>query len=253
MRKKIVAGNWKMNMDLAEGLKYAAAIDKYFKENPSGKTLVILCTPFIHLAGASEILKHGKVALGAQNCASEASGAYTGEVSAWMVKSTGAEYVILGHSERRSYYHEDDKLLSKKILLAINSGLKVIFCCGESLHERESEKHFLIVRRQLEEGLFSLTEQQMDMVVVAYEPVWAIGTGLTATPEQAQEMHKFIRNIIKEKYGNDSAKKLPILYGGSCKPSNASEIFSKPDVDGGLIGGAALKKEDFIAIVEALY
>jgi triosephosphate isomerase (TIM) len=252
MRKKIVAGNWKMNMDLAEGLKYAATIDKYFKENPSGKTLVILCTPFIHLAGASEILKHGKIALGAQNCASEASGAYTGEVSAWMVKSSGAEYVILGHSERRSYYHEDDKLVGKKALLAINSGLKVIFCCGESLHERESEKHFLIVRRQLEEGLFSLTEQQMDMVVVAYEPVWAIGTGLTATPEQAQEMHKFIRDIVKDKYGNDYAKKLPILYGGSCKPSNASEIFSKPDVDGGLIGGAALKKEDFIAIVEAL-
>ena len=252
MRKKIVAGNWKMNMDLAEGLKYAATIDKYFKENSSGKALVILCTPFIHLAGASEILKHGKVALGAQNCSSEASGAYTGEVSAWMIKSTGAEYVIIGHSERRSCYQEDDKLLSKKTLLAINSGLKVIFCCGESLNERESEKHFLIVRRQLEEGLFSLTEQQMDMIIVAYEPVWAIGTGLTATPEQAQEMHKYIRDIVKEKYGNDCAKKLPILYGGSCKPSNASEIFSKPDVDGGLIGGAALKKEDFIAIVEAL-
>ena len=252
MRKKIVAGNWKMNMDLAEGLKYAATIDKYFRENHSGKTLVILCTPFIHLAGASEILKHGRVALGAQNCSSEASGAFTGEVSAWMVKSAGAEYVIIGHSERRSYYHEDDKLLSKKTLLAINCGLKVIFCCGESLNERESEKHFLIVRRQLEEGLFSLTEQQMDMIVVAYEPVWAIGTGLTATPEQAQEMHKFIRDIVKEKYGNSCAKKLPVLYGGSCKPSNASEIFSKPDVDGGLIGGAALKKEDFIAIVEAL-
>jgi len=252
MRKKIVAGNWKMNMDLAEGLKFAGSIDKYFKEKPSGKALVILCTPFIHLAGVSEILKHGKVALGAQNCAAEASGAYTGEVSAWMVKSTGAEYVIIGHSERRSYYHEDDKLLNKKALLAINSGLKVIFCCGEVLSEREADKHFLMVRRQLEEGLFSLTEEQMDKIVVAYEPVWAIGTGLTASPDQAQEMHKYIRDLVKEKYGNNCAKKLPILYGGSCKPSNAAEIFSKPDVDGGLIGGAALKKEDFTAIVEAL-
>ena len=178
MRKKIVAGNWKMNMDLAEGLKFTASIDKYFKEKPSGKASVILCTPYIHLSGASEILKHGKVALGAQNCASEASGAFTGEVSAWMIKSTGAEYVIIGHSERRSYYNEDDKLLNKKTLLAINSGLKVIFCCGESLSERESGKHFLIVRRQLEEGLFTLTEGQMDMIVLAYEPVWAIGTGL---------------------------------------------------------------------------
>jgi triosephosphate isomerase (TIM) len=252
MRKKIVAGNWKMNMDLAEGLKFTESINNYFKEKPSGMGLVILCTPYIHLAGAAEILKHGKVALGAQDCASEASGAYTGEVSAWMIKSTGADYVIIGHSERRTYYHEDDRLLNKKTLLAINSGLKVIFCCGESLNERESGKHFLIVKRQLEEGLFSLTEEQMDMIVVAYEPVWAIGTGLTATPDQAQEMHKYIRDLVREKYGNDCAKKLPILYGGSCKPSNANEIFTKPDVDGGLIGGASLKKEDFTAIVEAL-
>lgn len=251
MRKKIVAGNWKMNMDLNEGIKFAGSIDKYFKETPPEKAQVILCPPFIHLAGINEILKHGKVALGAQNCASEASGAYTGEVSAWMVKSTGAQYVIIGHSERRTYYHEDDKLLNKKTLLALNSGLKVIFCVGEVQSERESGQHFHIVRRQLEEGLFSLSEAQMDMIVIAYEPVWAIGTGLTATPDQAQEMHKFIREQIKEKYGNDCAKKVPILYGGSCKPSNAKEIFSKPDVDGGLIGGAALKKEDFVAIVEA--
>lgn len=251
MRKKIVAGNWKMNMNLEEGLKLAGSIDKYFKEKPSEKALVILCPPYIHLSGVNEILKHGKLALGAQNCAAEASGAYTGEVSAWMIKSTGAEYVILGHSERRSYYHEDDKLLNKKTLLALNSGLKVIFCCGEVLSEREEDKHFIIVRRQLEEGLFSLAEEQMDSIVIAYEPVWAIGTGRTATPDQAQEMHKFIRDLVKEKYGNNCAKKLPILYGGSCKPSNAAEIFSKPDVDGGLIGGAALKKDDFVAIVEA--
>jgi len=239
-------------MDLAEGLKLAGSIDNYFKEKPLGKAGVILCTPFIHLASVSEILKHGKIALGAQNCASEASGAYTGEVSAWMVKSTGAEYVIIGHSERRTYYHEDDKLLNKKTLLAMNAGLKVIFCCGEVLSEREAKKHFIIVKRQLEEGLFSLTEEQMDNIIVAYEPVWAIGTGLTATPDQAQEMHQYIRTLVKEKYGNDCAKKLPILYGGSCKPSNAAEIFSKPDVDGGLIGGASLKKDDFVSIVEAL-
>lgn len=252
MRKKIVAGNWKMNMDFTEGLKFASVLDKHFRENPSGKATVILCTPFIHLAGVAEILKKGKIALGAQNCASEASGAYTGEISAYMVKSTGAEYVIIGHSERRSYYHEDDKLLNKKTLLALNSGLKVIFCCGEVLSEREDGKHFLIVKRQLEEGLFSLSMDLMDKIVIAYEPVWAIGTGRTATPDQAQEMHKHIRDLVKEKYGNDCAKKLPILYGGSCKPSNAAEIFSKPDVDGGLIGGAALKKEDFIAIVESI-
>lgn len=252
MRKKIVAGNWKMNMDLSEGLKFAVSVEKHFRENPSDKAQVILCTPFIHLAGVAEILKHGKVALGAQNCASEASGAFTGEVSAYMVKSTGAEYVIIGHSERRSYYHEDDKLLSKKTLLAINSGLKVIFCCGEVQNEREEGKHFLVVKRQLEEGLFSLTEEQMDKIVLAYEPVWAIGTGLTASPDQAQEMHKYIRDLVRDKYGNNCAKKLPVLYGGSCKPSNAAEIFSKPDVDGGLIGGASLKKEDFAAIVEAI-
>lgn len=241
-----------MNMDLSEGLKFARSIEKHFRENPLNKAQVILCTPFIHLAGVAEILKHGKVALGAQNCASEASGAYTGEVSAYMVKSTGAEYVIIGHSERRSYYHEDDKLLNKKTLLAINSGLKVIFCCGEVQSEREEGKHFLIIKRQLEEGLFSLTEEQMDKIVIAYEPVWAIGTGLTATPDQAQEMHQYIRDLVKGKFGNECAKKIPVLYGGSCKPSNAAEIFSKPDVDGGLIGGASLKKEDFAAIVEAI-
>ena len=252
MRKKIVAGNWKMNMDLAEGLKLVSSIDKYFSEKPSVKATVILCTPFIHLAGAWDILKHGKIALGAQNCSSEASGAYTGEISAWMIRSTGAEYVLTGHSERRSYFNEDDKIINRKALLAINSGLKVIFCCGEVLKEREDNKHFLIVKRQLEEGLFNLTVEQMNKIIIAYEPVWAIGTGLTATPEQAQEMHKHIRELVKEKYGNDCAKKLPILYGGSCKPSNAAEIFSKPDVDGGLIGGASLKKEDFTGIIDAV-
>jgi triosephosphate isomerase len=252
MRKKIVAGNWKMNMNLEEGLMFAKSVDQYFREKPSGKAEVILCTPFIHLPGISEILKNSKVTSGAQNCASEPSGAYTGEVSAMMIKSTGAEYVIIGHSERRTYYLEDDRLLNKKTILALNSGLKVIFCCGEVKGEREEGKHFIVVKRQLEEGLFTVPAEEMKKVVIAYEPVWAIGTGLTATPDQAQEMHKYIRSLVREKYGQECSEELSILYGGSCKPSNAKEIFSKPDVDGGLIGGASLKKEDFIAIVEAV-
>ncbi|OFY63281.1 MAG: triose-phosphate isomerase [Bacteroidetes bacterium RBG_13_43_22] len=251
MRKKIIAGNWKMNMTLDDGLKFAKSVDQYFSEKPSEKAEVILCVPFIHLAGISEIVKLGKVALGAQNCASEPSGAYTGEVSAMMIKSTGAGYVIIGHSERRTYYHEDDRLLNRKTILALNSGLKVIFCCGEVKEEREEGKHFIIVKRQLEEGLFTLSAEEMKNVVIAYEPVWAIGTGLTATPEQAQEMHRHIRSLVSDKYGKECAEELTILYGGSCKPSNAVEIFSKPDVDGGLIGGASLKKEDFTAIAEA--
>lgn len=252
MRKKIVAGNWKMNMNLEDGLTFARSVNQYFNDNPSQKAEVILCTPFIHLAGAAMIVKSGKVALGAQNCASEASGAYTGEISAAMIQSTGAQYVIIGHSERRTYYQENDALLNKKTNLAIGSGLKVIFCCGEVKDERESGKHFEVVRRQLVDGLFSLPAADMGKIVIAYEPVWAIGTGLTATPEQAQEMHHFIRGLVKERYGKDSAEQMTILYGGSCKPSNAAEIFSKPDVDGGLIGGASLKKEDFVAIVEAV-
>ncbi len=251
MRKKIVAGNWKMNMELAEGLKLAESVDTYFRLKPS-KAEVVLCTPFIHLAGVAELLKDGKLCLGAQNCASEPSGAYTGEISPAMIKSTGAGYVIIGHSERRSYYHEDNNILNKKAKLALSNGLKVIFCVGEVLGERESGKHFEIVKNQVENGLFNLTEEEITNVVVAYEPVWAIGTGLTATPEQAQEIHQFIRVQFSDKYGKEIAENLTILYGGSCKPSNAAEIFSMPDVDGGLIGGAALKKDDFIAIVEAI-
>ncbi len=250
MRKKIVAGNWKMNMDLAEGLKFAETVNAYFVTRPP-EAEVILCTPFIHLAGVSEILKKSKVLCGAQNCASEPAGAFTGEVSPQMIKSTGAGYVIIGHSERRSYYHEDDKILNKKTVLALTAGLKVIFCCGEVLQERESGKYPAVVKKQVEEGLFNIPEAEFKKVVIAYEPVWAIGTGLTATPDQAQEMHKYIRGLIKEKYGDDCAENLTILYGGSAKPSNARELFSKPDVDGGLIGGASLKKEDFCAIVES--
>lgn len=252
MRRKIVAGNWKMNMNLEDGLNLARSVSQYFTEKPTNGSDVILCTPFIHLPGVAEIVKNGKTRLGAQNCASEASGAFTGEISASMIGSTGAEYVIIGHSERRIYYHEDDRLLNKKTVMALAAGLKVIFCCGEVREEREEGKHFVVVKRQLEEGLFSLSSGEMSGIIIAYEPVWAIGTGLTATPDQAQEMHMYIRNLIKEKYGESTADNTTILYGGSCKPSNAAEIFSKPDVDGGLIGGASLKKEDFVAIVEAL-
>ena len=252
MRKKIVAGNWKMNMNLSEGLMLAESINKYFNEHPSKKAEAVLCVPYIHLAGTAEILKNGKVRLGAQNCSSEPSGAFTGEISCEMIKSSGAQYVIIGHSERRSYYHEDDALLSKKVSLALMSGLTVIFCCGEVLSEREQNIYFQIVYNQLETGLFNLSKEDFGKIVIAYEPVWAIGTGLTASAEQAQEMHNYIRNLIQSKYGQEVAGLTTILYGGSCKPSNAAEIFAMPDVDGGLIGGASLKKDDFCAIVEAV-
>ena len=252
MRKKIVAGNWKMNTELHEGIKLADTISKYLINKSHNEVTIILCPPFIHLASISDMLKNEKIYVGAQNCASEASGAFTGEVSAAMIKSTGAEYVIIGHSERRTYFNEDDNLLNKKTLLVLYSELKVIFCCGEILKEREKNIHFEVVKRQIEKGLFNLTDEQISNVIIAYEPVWAIGTGLTATPEQAQEMHAFIRKLIIEKYGVLVGNNISILYGGSCKPSNAGEIFSKPDVDGGLIGGASLKTEDFIGIIEAI-
>jgi triosephosphate isomerase len=252
MRKKIVAGNWKMNLNLAEGLTLARSIKDHFNEHPSKKAEPVLCTPFIHLNAVSEMLTGSKVSLGAQNCASEPSGALTGEISCDMIKSTGAGYVIIGHSERRTYFNENDQLLYKKTVMALKSGLAVIFCCGEVLAEREKEIHFQIVKNQLEVGLFNLSTEDFKKVIIAYEPVWAIGTGLTASPQQAQEMHNYIRKLIGGKYGTEVAENTTILYGGSCKPSNAAEIFAMPDVDGGLIGGASLKKEDFCSIVEAI-
>jgi len=252
MRKKIIAGNWKMNMELSEGMNFADTINKYLINKPHEEATVILCPPFTHLASISEILKNGNISVGAQNCASEASGAFTGEVSAAMIKSTGAEYVIIGHSERRTLYNEDDNLLNEKTLLALNSGLKVIFCCGEIFKERVEDIHFEVVKMQIRKGLFDIAIDQISNIIIAYEPVWAVGTGLTATPEQAQEMHTFIRKLITEKYGFAAGDNLSILYGGSCKPSNAGEIFSNPDVDGGLIGAASLKMEDFIGIIEAV-
>ena len=218
------------------------------KENP-GETRVIIAPPFTHLSKIRELID--LVKLGAQDCASEPSGAYTGEVSPEMLLSTGVEYVILGHSERRSYFHEHNELLNRKMKLALSSGLSPIFCCGELLEERESGKLYDVVKEQLKVGLADLTPEEMSRVVVAYEPVWAIGTGVVATPEQAQEMHRYIRDLLAEIFNREVADETSILYGGSCKPSNASELFSKPDVDGGLIGGASLKAEDFVAIIHA--
>jgi triosephosphate isomerase (TIM) len=248
MRQKIVAGNWKMNTTLQDGIKLAQEVEKLASEvNNAAK--VIVCTPFIHLTEVKKVLK--KVSLGAQNCASEVSGAFTGEVSASMVKSTGAEYVILGHSERRSYYHEDDALLYKKVQLALANNLIPIFCIGELLAEREAGKHFDVVKSQLEKGIFSLSADDFKKIVLAYEPVWAIGTGKTATSAQAQEIHKFIRDTVAAKYGKAIADGVSILYGGSCKASNAKELFANPDVDGGLIGGASLVASDFLGIITA--
>ena len=250
MRKKIVAGNWKMNKNLQEGIALATELNDILKADKPNCDVVI-CTPFIHLASVAGIIDQSVIGLGAENCAEKASGAYTGEVSAEMVKSTGAGYVILGHSERRAYYGETAEILKEKINLALANGLKVIFCIGEVLEERESGKQNEVVEAQLAGSLFDLTAEQFANIILAYEPVWAIGTGKTATAEQAEEMHAFIRGVIAGKFGAEAAENVSILYGGSCKPSNAKEIFSKENVDGGLIGGAALKAADFKGIIDA--
>lgn len=250
MRKNIVAGNWKMNTTLPEGVKLAEEVNaalKGFKANCD----VIICVPFTHLASINNVIDANLLGLGAENCADHKSGAYTGEVSAAMVASTGAKYVILGHSERRQYYGENGEILRAKVALALENNLTPIFCIGEVLEEREAGKQNEVVKKQMEEGLFNLNAEDFAKIVIAYEPVWAIGTGKTATAEQAEEIHHYIRNVIAEKYGKEIAENVSILYGGSCKPSNAAELFAKPDVDGGLIGGASLKCEDFMGIVKA--
>jgi triosephosphate isomerase len=252
MRKKIVAGNWKMNMDLNEGIALATAINGHFQDHHLKDKEVILCTPFIHLSAVSRLISAEGLTAGAQNCNEHKSGAFTGETSAAMIRSTGASSVIIGHSERRTYYGEDDALIASKTLEALRNGLRVIFCCGEVLAEREQQIHFTVVKRQLEKGLFSLPVDEFRKCVIAYEPVWAIGTGVTASPAQAQEMHRYIRDIIAGKYGREVADDTTILYGGSCKASNAAELFANPDVDGGLIGGASLVSEEFCNIVKAL-
>jgi triosephosphate isomerase len=248
MRKKIVAGNWKMNTLLKEGMELARVVEKLEHEKTSD-AIVIIAPPFTHLSKVHELID--RVKLGAQDCASEPSGAYTGDISPAMLKSAGVEYVILGHSERRSYHHEENELLNKKVKLALSEGLKPIYCCGEVLAERESGRLFEVVREQLEQGLKGLSATETKQVVIAYEPVWAIGTGVVATSGQAQEMHRFIRNLLRELFNDQVAGEMPILYGGSCKASNAKELFANPDVDGGLIGGASLKAEEFMAIVNS--
>ena len=248
MRKKIVAGNWKMNKNLQEGVALAKELTEVVKNPNCG---VIICTPFIHLASVAEIVKGSAIELGAENCADKASGAFTGEVSAEMVKSTGADYVILGHSERREYYNETPEILKEKVQLALANGLKVIFCIGETLAEREANKQNEVVKAELAGSVFNLTAEEWKNIGIAYEPIWAIGTGKTATAEQAEEIHAYIRSAVAEVYGQAVADETTILYGGSCKASNAPELFAKPDIDGGLIAGASLKAADFKGIIDA--
>lgn len=249
MRKNIVAGNWKMNTTLDEGVELANNVNTLLKDKKANCD-VIVCVPFTHLTSVNAVIEPELVKMGAENCSEHAKGAYTGEVSAAMVKSAGAQYVILGHSERRQYFGENNEQLLAKTKLALENDLIPIFCVGEVLEQREDGSYNDVVKSQVE-ALFSLSAEDFGKIVIAYEPVWAIGTGKTATAEQAQDMHAHIRRVIEEKYGKDLADNTSILYGGSCKPSNAKEIFAKPDVDGGLIGGAALKAEDFMGIIEA--
>lgn len=250
MRKKIVAGNWKMNTNLQEGVALAKEINEALKA-AQPKCDVIIAVPFTHLASINAVIDPAKLGLGAENCANHKSGAYTGEVSAPMVASTGATYVILGHSERRQYYGETSEILKEKVALALENNLTPIFCIGEVLEERENGTYNEVVKKQIEEALFNLSAEDFGKIILAYEPVWAIGTGKTATDEQAEDMHAFIRGVIADRYGKEVAENTSILYGGSCKPSNAPQLFAKPDVDGGLIGGASLECGSFMGIVNA--
>ncbi len=251
MRKQIVAGNWKMNNDLSASKKLAKEVAKLVKKNKVKGTKVIIAPTFVNLERVAKATKKSKVKVAAQNMHFAESGAFTGEISPKMLKSIGVKTVILGHSERREYFGEDDALLAKKVDAALENKMDVIFCFGEVLEDRKSGKQEEVVGSQIKNALFHLEASAFKDIVLAYEPVWAIGTGETASPEQAQDMHAFIRKTLANQYGDDLANSVSILYGGSCKPGNAQEIFSKPDVDGGLIGGAALNAEDFLAIVTA--
>lgn len=250
MRKNIVAGNWKMNKTLQEGIELASELNSAL----AGKSLncdVIIGIPFIHLASVASAIDTKHIGVAAQNCADKESGAYTGEVSAAMVKSTGAEYVILGHSERREYYGETSEMLNSKVALALANGLTPIYCCGEDLAIRNANKQNDFVKTQLDETIFNLSADEFKKIVIAYEPIWAIGTGVTASTEQAQEMLAFIRSLIADKFGKEIAENTSILYGGSCNAKNAAELFAQPDIDGGLIGGASLKSADFATIIDS--
>ena len=249
MRKHIVAGNWKMNCTFDEADELINGImEKLENSELPRETQLIVCPPFPYLEMTSDYANDSYFMVGAQNVSDQEKGAYTGEVSAEMLESMEIDYCIVGHSERRGYYGETDKIVAAKVDQLLKHGLKPIVCVGEVLEEREAGKQLDVVKRQVEEGLFHLTAEQMKEVVIAYEPVWAIGTGKTATPEQAQEIHHHIRTLLTGKYGKELADEISILYGGSCKPSNAKELFACPDIDGGLIGGASLKADDFVAI-----
>lgn len=250
MRKKIVAGNWKMNKN-SEQTEHL--LNELIAQIPAATNAKVIVAPtFVNLASAVKQVKNTPIGLAAQNMHQATNGAFTGEISAEMLKSIGVNTVILGHSERRAIFHETDELIAKKVDTALAHDMTVIFCFGEELKDRQSNNHFTIVANQLQDGLFHIESKNWKNIVLAYEPVWAIGTGETASPEQAQEMHEFIRETVRKSFGTDIADELTILYGGSVKPDNAKEIFSKPDVDGGLIGGAALNAKDFIAIVTAI-
>ena len=248
MRKKIVAGNWKMNNSSYDTIKL---LDQLIESKFSKKTRVIVCPPYIQLGIANEKLKNSNIDVASQNMHFELDGAFTGEISAKMIKSVGVSTSIIGHSERRIFFNETDEILIKKVETAIKESIEVIFCVGEELNIRKSKNHFRFVQTQLENSVFLQPKKSWDKIIIAYEPVWAIGTGETASPEQAQEMHFFIRSLISKKYGSDIAESVSIIYGGSVKPNNAKEIFAKPDVDGGLVGGASLNSEGFIKIVNA--
>lgn len=251
MRKKIVAGNWKMNKTADEGLALVSEVVNMVNAEVTAPVIVVLCPPALYLTTYKSYLTGDKLALGAQNCHEKASGAYTGEISASMLASVGVQYVILGHSERRQYFGENNAQLAEKVNIALENGLVPIFCCGESREMRETGDYVGFVKNQLTESLFHLSAEQMANVVIAYEPIWAIGTGLTASSGQAQDMHFDLRQHLATQFGDEVAQNTSILYGGSANAQNAQELFSQPDVDGGLIGGASLKSRDFLTVVKA--
>jgi len=247
MRKKVIAGNWKMNNDISESQNLVSGIISGLGNDT--KCDVIVCPPFTSLSEVNTLIKDTPVKLGAQNMHYEDSGAFTGEISNSMLKSVGCEYVIIGHSERRTIFWENDEMINKKIKKALESGLKVIFCIGESLAQREEGVTNDVVKKQIVNGLMNVTSDDLKNIIIAYEPIWAIGTGKTATPEQAQEVHSFIRGVIEEFYSKESAENLQIQYGGSVKPENAATLLSQPDIDGALVGGACLKADSFLSII----
>src|SRR5258706_752533 len=252
MRQKIVAANWKMNTHYMSGIKLLSEIVPMIGDEVTADVKVIIAPPFIHLYSASQLMNgNRKVFLGAQNCFYEEKGPYTGEISAAMLASVGVKYVIVGHSERRKCFNEDDAIISKKILQVLEHTMQGIYCCGETLEQREARKHKEIVAKQIETALFGLSKERVQKIIIAYEPVWAIGTGVNATPEQAQEMHAYIRSLIEKKFGENISKEISIIYDSSVTPNNAKSLFSCPDVDGGLVGGASLIARDFVSIVKA--